>query len=383
MATPLRSKSLAGCYSFSVTSETSVEEKPEKLSYKSQLDTLRLIAVMLVFHFHAGVFIEHNGNIFPYGALGVQIFFVLSGFLITRILEANHTGDLWLDLKTFYIRRCLRIFPAYYALIIFLLLIGQLPFPIFQFTYLFNLKVFLDKGFTGTIVHFWSLCVEEQFYLLYPLALLLTPKKWRVILLVLMIVASVVANYFASKQFSDRPYYMLLPVCGQFLLWGCLAGHAQLRGWGEKTSGTYLMIAGAILQAVDQYLVLSTTGFADKNDLFWFRNYTLSAFSIALFVLGLWQTKNALILNVFNYRPFAYLGKISYGIYLYHPIAFVLRAMICYFLPQASVVNGEFVAFVITIGWAILSWQFFESRVLKLKDRFAYREKVSQEERAA
>jgi len=366
-----------------VTTESSIDNNSERLSYKSQLDTLRLIAVMLVFHFHAGVFLEHNGNHFPYGALGVQIFFVLSGFLITRILEANQTGALLSDLKTFYVRRCLRIFPAYYALIFFLLLIGQLPFPLFQFTYLFNLKVFLDKGFTGTVVHFWSLCVEEQFYLLYPLALLLTPKKLRVVLFSILIVASIAANFYAHAVFNDRPYYMLLPVCGQFLLFGCLAGHAQLRGWTNKVSGTHLMIAGVILQAIDQYLVLSTQGFSDKNDLFWYRNYTLSAFSIALFVLGLWQTRNALVLKIFNYRPFAYLGKISYGIYLYHPFGFVLRAMICYFMPAAKIVNGEFVAFVITIVWSILSWQFFESRVLKLKERFAYRGEVSQEVKAA
>lgn len=364
-----------GCYSFSVTTESSIDKSTEKLGYKSQLDTLRLIAVMLVFHFHAGVYIEHNGNMFPYGALGVQIFFVLSGFLITRILEANQTGNLLLDLKTFYIRRCLRIFPAYYATISFLLLIGQLPFPIWQFTYLFNIKIFLDHGFTGTIVHFWSLCVEEQFYLLYPLALLLTPKNGRVVLLSILIVLSVVANYFGHQNFSDRPYYMLLPVCGQFLLFGCLAGHAQLRGWGSKINGTHLMIAGLILQAIDQYFVFSQP-FQERNELFWYRPYTLSAVSIAIFVLGLWQTKNPVILKVFNYLPFTYLGKISYGIYLYHPLAFVIRNMICIFLPAAKAVNGEFLAFVITMIWSILSWQFVETYFLQFKDCFAYRGKA-------
>jgi peptidoglycan/LPS O-acetylase OafA/YrhL len=348
----------------------------ERLSYKPQLDTLRLIAVLLVYHFHANVFLEHNGNLFPYGALGVQIFFVLSGFLITRILEATQTGVLLSDFRTFYVRRCLRIFPAYYALLVCLLLIGQLPFPFFQFTYLFNLKVFLDKGFTGTIVHLWSLCVEEQFYLLYPLALLLTPKKIRVILLSVLIVLSIWANFYSQAVFNNRPYYLLLPVCGQFLLFGCLAGHAQLRGWADKSNGTLLMFVGVTLQAIDQYLVFSTPGFADKNDLFWYRNYTLSAFSIAIFVLGLWHTKNNLVLKVFNYVPFVYLGKISYGIYLYHPFSFVVRAIICYLLPPAKVLNGELVAFVITIVWSILSWQFFESRILKLKDRFAYRGEV-------
>ncbi|MCC7531848.1 MAG: acyltransferase [Candidatus Melainabacteria bacterium] len=363
-----------------MTSETSIAENPEKLGYKSQLDTLRLIAVMLVFHFHAGVFLQHDGNMFPFGALGVQIFFVLSGFLITRILEANQTGNLLTDLKTFYVRRCLRIFPAYYLLIAFLLLIGQLPFPVYQFTYLFNLKVFLDKGFTGTIVHFWSLCVEEQFYLLYPLALLLTPKQLRICLLSILIVASMMANLYSSKNFSDRPYYMLLPVCGQFLLWGCLAGHAQLRGWGEKTNSTCLIFFGLILQAIDQYFVFGSKSIADINDQFWFRPYTLSAFSLALIVFGLWETKNTLILKVFNYRPFAYLGKISYGIYLYHPFAFVVRAVICYLVPALNAVNGELVAFAVTIAWSILSWQFFESHLLKLKKRFAYALKRQQEE---
>lgn len=350
--------------------DASVIENPDEPQYKAQLDTLRLIAVMLVFHFHAQVFIMHDGNLFPYGALGVQIFFVLSGFLITRILEGNQRGSLSQDLKVFYARRCLRIFPAYYALISFLLLIGQLPFPIFQFTYTFNLKVFLDRTFTGTVVHFWSLCVEEQFYLLYPIALYLTPQKWRILFLSMLIAASAAANFLSSQFFPDRPYYMLLPICGQFLLFGCLTACVQRRGWLNKINGTHLIVAGLILQAIDQYFVFSQPTL-NRNDLFWYRPYTLSAFSISLVVLGLWQTKDS-FLSVFNYPPFPYLGKISYGIYLYHPFAFVIRSLICIVMPSVEAVNGEVLALIITIAWAILSWQFFETYFLKFKNRFPY-----------
>src|SRR4051794_21139588 len=92
--------------------------------HKKQLDSVRFLAFAGVFLFHAN---EHK---FAYGVMGVPLFFVLSGFLITRILVLNETSSLYENLRTFYLRRTLRIFPLYYAVLVVLFVLGKLSHPL-------------------------------------------------------------------------------------------------------------------------------------------------------------------------------------------------------------------------------------------------------------
>ena len=125
--------------------------------HRAQLDSVRFLAFL-------GVFVYHfDDRTFAYGSLGVQLFFVLSGFLITRLLLLNESGDLRHDLGVFYARRTLRIFPLYYLVLLVLLLAGRLPHPWYHFLYLHNVWMFLEPHQTpGPTGHFWSLSVEEQ-----------------------------------------------------------------------------------------------------------------------------------------------------------------------------------------------------------------------------
>ena len=142
------------------------------------LDGIRCLAMILVIGIHF--------RLFWFGWVGLQLFFVLSGFLITRIL-IDHADETPRDyFLKFYARRALRIFPAFYAFIIAFLLISWLidaaprttQYWEYASTYIYNIVVALDnekhRFFIG---HFWSLCVEEQFYLVWPLIIYFTPRR--------------------------------------------------------------------------------------------------------------------------------------------------------------------------------------------------------------
>ena len=141
-------------------------------AHRPSLDGVRALAFLAVFWNHA------RPDPYNWGAMGVQVFFALSGFLITRILAQSESGQPGADLRRFYIRRTLRIFPLYYTLLVLIGLIRGWNDPFWHLTYTYNIKVYLVHGFDPVLAHFWTLCVEEQFYLIYPLIFWLTPARW-------------------------------------------------------------------------------------------------------------------------------------------------------------------------------------------------------------
>ena len=132
--------------------------------------------LVLVFHFAR---IKSSTFKFEIGWVGLQIFFVLSGFLITKILLASREKSLKDFLRQFFLRRALRIFPLYYGYLVFLLLLffafhepkDILSYSTYLFTYSYNFSILSnDWEFSRMYVHLWSLSVEEQFYLVWPFA---------------------------------------------------------------------------------------------------------------------------------------------------------------------------------------------------------------------
>ena len=157
------------------------------LGHVGALDGLRFFAFFGVFVWHA---LQNSPSLRPwvsYGTLGVQVFFVLSGFLIGSILlEQRDRRDVTLanKLKTFYIRRSLRIFPLYYLALLILLVLPLIGMPyvggstnlFWNAFYLTNFRMYFGGEF-GVLSHFWSLAVEEHFYLLAPLVIFLSPMR--------------------------------------------------------------------------------------------------------------------------------------------------------------------------------------------------------------
>ncbi len=349
-----------------------------QLEHKDQLDGLRFWAFFAVFLQHSEVFMCPE-----LGFVGVRLFFVISGFLITRLLLLTSSGNLWHDLRIFYIRRTLRIFPLYYLVLTGFFFLHLVAFAAWFYFYIGNVKIFLEPKWTAVVIYpYWSLCVEEQFYLLYPPIILLTPVSKRLYLLILLIAASIVSRIAFSYAAPGRLYDLLLPNAGQSILWGCLAAYVDLKNWLSNwrvVNGTRLFLIGALL-------LLSLYGFAmfglpdiffmlffDKTGLRDACHHVLfgvSSLAMAFIVIGLWRTENSFLLKTFRFAPLVYLGKISYGMYIFH--VFILNELVWNFglYPHG---RHAVAAFFLTLCAASLTWFLYENPLNKLKRFFPYR----------
>jgi len=334
--------------------------------HREQLDGLRFLAFL-------SVFISHSFEGCEEGALGVPLFYALSGFLITRILLLNQSGSVLRDLGVFYARRIIRIFPLYYAYILGCMLFwGQLSYPVWHFLYLQNTLSYCKQEMIGQ-PHLWSLCVEEQFYLLYPLVLLMIPASWRCRAILSLIAMSIAATVFLDHLFPTHGFlYALLPTSAQFLMWGCLAGLLDLTA--KQVPATALLVLGALLLVTSRCLFhTSLVPFPGRP--VWFM--AIAGVSFSLIVFGLWRTQSRPLIRLFALSPVAYLGKISYGLYVYH--------ICCLMVARWLVVNldipglwrlRQVIAFLLTVGLAALSWHLYESPLNNLKRYFRYRQRV-------
>jgi len=329
------------------------------MPHKAPLDGLRFLAFLAVFVFHA------RPESCPWGWAGVDLFFALSGFLITRILLRGESGRIGADLRRFYVRRTLRIFPLYYAIVALIGTSGPAGDLPWLFTYTYNIKSYLSTSLNDQLGHFWTLCVEEQFYLLYPPILLLTPGRFRVPLVAALIVASkgFQAHAWAS---STMPWArFLLPYCGETLLWGALAGMIELKARPGGYAGTAVLLVGLPL------LVLGWT-LHERRLALPARFQDLAATStlaigFASVVFGAWRTTCPLIARPLSIAPVAYLGRISYGLYAFHIP--VLHGGWLDAVPYGFLVPRMYGSLAITIGVAALSWHAFEGPINRLKDR--------------
>lgn len=351
------------------------------------LDGLRFLAFLLVFFFHALQYSPWgHWPIIRFGYLGVPIFFVLSGFLIGGILldlrDRERPGyGFGAKLKTFYIRRSLRIFPVYYmfiAVMVALRLMSGNDDPVardslfWHLTYLTNFRSFhvgMNHIHSG---HFWSLAVEEHFYLIAPLIVLLVSHKTLVRLLAGVIVAVALARTCISWVGSGRDFWVLSPM--QFDLLGLGIATAII----EK-KGTFLGIGAAGLRRIGWaggiffllFVLRATYHIKSWVVLFATLGPISLGFATAATVLTLWQRPASLGSRIFAWRPFAYLGQISYGLYLFHPNCIGWSS---HYFGKYNLTN-TFIGLLVTFGVAIVSWHIFEKPINNLKNRFNYGEK--------
>ena len=179
--------------------------------YMPQLDSLRAFAVLAVVVHHSPLvaFVP-----IPFGAIGVRLFFVLSGFLITGILlrcrddrPDGSPGDRWFSLRQFYIRRFLRIFPLYYFVVTCAVILNYgcarslLPWLL---TYTLNVQLAIS-GEWNEFSHFWSLAVEEHFYLAWPWVVLFVPRRWVGSAAVLLVLTGPANEADGEVKFESDP----------------------------------------------------------------------------------------------------------------------------------------------------------------------------------
>jgi peptidoglycan/LPS O-acetylase OafA/YrhL len=359
-----------------------------------QLDGLRALAVGGVVVSH---FIPESSRYLNAGGMGVRLFFVLSGFLITGILLAARAAvdageqTTGAQLHRFYLRRFLRLFPAL-ALVIACAWIAGVPemrrSVLWHLTYLSNVYFARLGHFDGSVSQLWTLAVEEQFYLLWPLLVFLVPRRRVAATVVAMTLVGPAYRLLAAALGANPIAVSVLPfACFDTLGLGAMlaiSGRAELGAWWSRAqlerAGT---LAGLPLLAL--MILLRLVHRANGVQVV-FGDLVMGLAFVAIIsraAAGYGGRAGAVLRS----RPLVYVGRISYGVYLYHDFAprmlsASLRAMgldpALELWPASSawanrLHANEITTFVllcaITLAVAALSWRFFESPINRLRDQ--------------
>ncbi len=352
---------------------------PSSASYRPQLDGLRTVAVFLVMAHH---WLPKNiTRGIHWGGIGVDLFFCLSGFLITGILLncrgyiASGQQGIGYTVRQFSMRRLVRIFPLYY-----LVLALTLPFlevgggtQASLWTYTYNVYGGLSGNLNGAISHFWSLAVEEQFYLLWPWIVLATPTRLLPHALLLTTAVGPLTRF--GLLLSDVPVEAvrtLTPACfdtlglGSLLAW--MVHHHGLEAVARGRMAKGLLALGLPLALAGAWLQLGRRPVAELET--WRVMITSTrAPLLAWFVLRGALGFGGVAGRFLSSGPMVYLGRISYGLYVYHAFALFLPGKSLHPLLRFCFWGAA------SVAMASLSWHLFESRVNVLKDRFPYRKR--------
>lgn len=340
-----------------------------------QLDTLRALAIGLVMTEHYGGRAINDHIPIGAGSVGVGLFFTLSGFLITGILlqsfEAGveSKGRAWLD---FYARRLLRLVPPYYAVIAALVLLGIAPIATswpWDMAYLSNVNI--AHGGAETV--FWSLSVEEQFYLFWPFVIAFAPRRWLVPAIFAMIGFSLLFKLgVVLGGYNTRTVNRLLFGNLTLLGAGCLlavvsfrAARANCFTWYEGTVRRRFTFAAWTCLTL---AVLSWSLFPKEGGMVrYFTNDLLCGTFYAWLVLQAAIGVRGRLAPLFDNGVLQYIGRISYGLYLLHNFMPDIVTKLFGPMPKyqaAPIVVG------LTFATCILSWHFFEKPILGLKRYF-------------
>lgn len=313
-----------------------------------QLDGLRALAF-------GSVFLQHAYHI-PLLWMGVDCFFVLSGFLITSILmrQRGASGAI----RTFYIKRARRILPPYcLALAIVALTLGVswvTDWPYLAF-FTANFGIAFQKMKTGALSPLWSLSVEEHFYLLWPFIILFLSRRRSLQIAIGMLVAAPVLRGLCTPLFATHfPIYFLTPFRADLLAAGALlaltmSDHRQQWQAGSR----YLMIAGVAGIAVLAAMGLKTNGNTATYNVLSYESSLLFFTGLIAYLVPLQQ---GMLYRILTFSPLRYVGTISYLAYLIHQ-------------PMLLLLKSRLAAFGVTLAICAVSWELMEKRLVALSSR--------------
>ncbi|KMQ67610.1 hypothetical protein ACM39_12160 [Chryseobacterium sp. FH2] len=339
-------------------------------------DSLRFLSFLLVFLHHAGVPENSFLNYFSRGEIGVSFFFVLSGFLITYILLLDKINNQNISLKQFFKRRILRIWPLYYAMVLFAFITpylldifhikysneGYTPNWFLTLTFLENYRVMYTGGHANVspLPVIWSLCVEEHFYIIWGLIMYVINLKYVPKLILICLVVSFIFrmiynsfNIFPVDIFANIGYFA----------WGAIPAYIFV--FHKKIINKLTRIS-RIYKYFYFFIVILMIA-APLNMLkFDYVNCRPDFFGLLFSVLILFTLGNRNVFKISDRTVFAWLGKYTYGLYLIHMISI----MLCRKIGEKYHLDWymeTLMAFIFTVILAFLSYHLFEKQFLKLK----------------
>lgn len=373
-----------------------------KITQIPGLDGLRGIAIILVMLHHFALYGWQTRPVNRLellikcvslsGWVGVDLFFVLSGFLITRILISTKGHPDYY--KNFYVRRFLRIFPPYYGfLFIFLIVIPNiftvdrqyqalLNDQIWYWTYLTNIQL----GIQGVpeffaIAHFWSLAIEEQFYIVWPLPVKFLREKSLFIACGCLMGCSLLFRFVVGDHFFPVPYILTPARMDALALGGLLAIierrqiPAKTLSYGIWSTLTLSGISILLLSIPNRLLVI------DNDAVKTYGLTIIIVFFASLILLVITYQDNRWIKILFSNRILRFFGKYSYSLYIIHHIVAIFAPQWGFSVETIPVFTGSdllrFILFSLVLAAlstsvALLSWHGLEKRFLRLKDNFNY-----------
>lgn len=294
------------------------------------LDFLRAVAVLLVIADHSGLYRIGPLAVFD-GGFGVEIFFVLSGFLITKLLFDDHDRSGNIHLGTFYRNRAARLLPAFYAylivgLVLLVVLHRAVPWGAVASSAFYVINYY--QAFTGAEAHYlshcWSLAVEEQFYLLWPLLLIVVLRRRidlvRVlagVIVAVWLLRALLATVFGA---SDEYLYRALETRADQLAMGCLLA-VMLRDPRWRARIEAIASHGWVSIVLIAMMIASLTflhgGVTEKYAIAYALEPLLVAVLIPLTIVA--ASGGGVMARVLNLPLAVMIGQVSYGIYLFHP----------------------------------------------------------------
>jgi len=375
-----------------------------KLGHVPAFDGVRGIFVLFVVGYHASVLKFLSG-----GPILIDLFFVLSGFLITTLLLDEQHATRGISLRTFFQRRALRLFPAMYIMIaIFvLIMLAAVTFvpaareqlgpwwieAIGAATYSYYIvAAFMPGTLDGALGHTWSLTVEEQFYFIWPLLMMFTLRKGRrssdrnlIVGSILFIAAMVTIRMSLQHMIVFTPssvtyvdendptwqgiIYRIASARPDMIIYGCLLAFVARRLQGPLPARFHRWLGRAAVVAwIWFFAVLLLGGRIWGFDLFGGPAYQLGLFGLGVITLDLFFQPTSLRSALLSGRRARWLGQRSYGIYLWHvPVLLIFVPAIAESYGATRLAIGTF-AGIVAVGVGIGSYKFIEKPFLRIKD---------------
>ncbi|MCE9645087.1 MAG: acyltransferase [Chloroflexi bacterium] len=355
--------------------------------YYPELDGLRFFAFLLVF-IHNAPYLESSRiwtALHEYGWIGVDLFFCLSAFLITKLLVLEHQQTQAINIRYFYIRRTLRIWPLYFFYLVFATLfivqdqgwnndILKHGAGLLTFTYNFAYLLLNEKIFF-VFVHLWTISYEEQFYFIIPLVLRSFMSKTKTVkltaLLLIYAIGVLIRGGFIYFHIEHPAIYMLPFTHFDAMICGIAMGAGVFDNIINKIHSGFLLTLGSLFM-IGVFLLPNTYVTSWKLML----TYPLSGFGAAL-IISAFIFKESKTSRILRNKMLVYFGKISYGLYIFHIISISIAnevfTRILGMLPSAIsdypallVIFG----FLLTLIFSVLSFHYLEKPFTNIKENY-------------